>query len=258
MVHMLHVVAGALHPLRTVADQNSYGAEIRFRPEGPAQQSHRVYVWQPLTFRPFGVPPGHVLPMAAFTGQGFNPRASKMSYNGIPDAPVDPMATVVTPHATSLCRSSVKLSKIWTGSTSRSGARSQTFPGAQVDPRSILLQNRPVFQTPAFSSSLLSTLGRLRLLLLVVGHAFAASEQPATAKSRTQSTLLIGINPSKAPPDGYHGSAHGTWGQAANRARWHHCANGLLPLVASFQHASAHGHLRSSSPGQPPPPGNCC
>jgi hypothetical protein len=133
------------------------------------------------------------------------------------------------------------------------GTVHEHFPGAQVDPGSILLQNRPVFQTPGFSSSLLPTLGRLRLLLLVVLLLASNPQRPSRER-----TLPIGFNPSKTPPDGYHWSAHGTWGQAANRARWHHCANGLLPLVASFQHASAHGHLRSSSPGQPPPPGNCC
>ena len=41
-VHMLHVLASALHQLRTVADQNPYGADIGFWPEGPAQQSYRV------------------------------------------------------------------------------------------------------------------------------------------------------------------------------------------------------------------------
>jgi hypothetical protein len=80
------------------------------------------------------------------------------------------MATVVTPHATSqsaeiLSESIEYLNRVripvwWHGH--------EHLAGADVDPRSTIFQNRPVFETHALSSLLRSIIFRLRLLFSVV------------------------------------------------------------------------------------------
>ena len=69
--------------------------------------------------------PETFLTWRALTSSTVKPRESSNSYSGIQYTPVDSIATVSTPHASSQsarrCRSTVKLWNSRTGSSSRSG-----------------------------------------------------------------------------------------------------------------------------------------
>jgi hypothetical protein len=63
-LHVLHVLDCHLYQLTPMPDDGSYGAYVRFGPEGGAQQSHRVQVLQPLAFMPVGSPSRNVFHVA--------------------------------------------------------------------------------------------------------------------------------------------------------------------------------------------------
>ena len=58
---MLNMLAGDLHQLIAVADQDSHRTDIGFRSKRASQQPHRVQILQPLTFMPIGAPSWHIL-----------------------------------------------------------------------------------------------------------------------------------------------------------------------------------------------------